>query len=97
MENAYAAADIVVSRSGAMSVTELCISGKPVVFVPYPFAAEDHQAANAKSLVVKNAAVMIKDSDVQQSLVSEVVKLSVDPEKRLELAKNIQKLSCERC
>jgi UDP-N-acetylglucosamine--N-acetylmuramyl-(pentapeptide) pyrophosphoryl-undecaprenol N-acetylglucosamine transferase len=93
MENAYAAADLVVSRSGAMSVTELCISAKPVVFVPFPFAAEDHQTANAKALVNKQAAVMIKDADVKKRLVDEVIALANNPEKRLKLSKNIQKFS----
>jgi UDP-N-acetylglucosamine--N-acetylmuramyl-(pentapeptide) pyrophosphoryl-undecaprenol N-acetylglucosamine transferase len=93
MENAYAAADIVVSRSGAMSVTELCISGKPVVFIPYPFAAEDHQTANAKALVDKDAAIMIKDSEAKDKLVNEVVSLAGDPQRRLRMATNIQKLA----
>ena len=93
MENAYAAADIVVSRSGAMSVSELCISGKPVVFVPYPFAAEDHQSANAKALVQKSAAIMIKDSEAKLKLVDEVLALASDPERRLTLASNIRKLA----
>ena len=93
MENAYAAADIVISRSGAMSVTELCISGKPVVFVPYPFAAEDHQTANAKALVDKKAAIMIKDADAKNKLIEEVIALADDASKRLTLASNIQKLA----
>src|SRR6185436_9640373 len=62
MEMAYAAADIVVARAGAMTVAELCVVKKPVVFVPFPFAAEDHQTVNAMRLVDKNAALMIKDS-----------------------------------
>ena len=57
MEYAYAAADIVVARSGAMTVAELCVAKKPVLFVPYPFAAEDHQTVNAMQLVNKNAAI----------------------------------------
>lgn len=93
MENAYAAADVVVSRSGAMSVTELCISAKPVVFVPFPFAAEDHQTANAKALVDKDAAIMIKDSEAKDKLVDEVIALANNTEKRLRLASNIQKLA----
>lgn len=93
MENAYAAADVVVSRSGAMSVTELCISAKPVVFVPFPFAAEDHQTANAKALVEKDAAIMIKDSEAKDKLVDEVIALANNTEKRLRLASNIQKLA----
>lgn len=93
MENAYAAADIVISRSGAMSVTELCISGKPVVFVPYPFAAEDHQTANAKELVDRTAAIMIKDADAKTMLIDEVINLANDASKRLQLADNIKKLA----
>lgn len=76
MEMAYAAADIVISRSGAMSVTELCIVGKPVVFVPFPFAAEDHQTANALNLVNKHAALMVKDSEVNEKLIDIVISLS---------------------
>lgn len=93
MENAYAAADIVVSRSGAMSVTELCISGKPVVFVPYPFAAEDHQTANAMALVEKQAALMISDAEAKNKLISEVIALAKDTNKRAELAGNIKKMA----
>ena len=93
MENAYAAADIVISRSGAMSVTELCISAKPVVFVPYPFAAEDHQTANAKALVDKNAAIVIKDADAKDKLINEIVALAGDPVKRLTLSANIKKMA----
>src|SRR6185503_10293804 len=62
MEHAYAAADMVVARAGAMTVAELCVVKKPVLFVPYPFAAEDHQTVNAQQLVNKNAALMVKDS-----------------------------------
>ena len=66
MEYAYAAADIVVARAGAMTVAELCVAGKPVLFVPYPFAAEDHQTVNAKQLVNKNAALMIPNSEAME-------------------------------
>src|SRR5206468_5624416 len=60
MELAYAAADLVVSRAGAMALAELCVVSKPVLFVPYPFAAEDHQTVNARSLVQKDAAMMVR-------------------------------------
>ena len=93
MENAYAAADIVISRSGAMSVAELCIAGKPVVFVPYPFAAEDHQTANAKALVDKGAAVMIKDADAKEKLVSMLIALTDDGAKQRQLSANIKKMA----
>ncbi|MFM1840557.1 MAG: undecaprenyldiphospho-muramoylpentapeptide beta-N-acetylglucosaminyltransferase, partial [Bacteroidota bacterium] len=68
MSAAYTAADLVVSRAGAMSVAEIALTAKPCVFVPYPFAAEDHQSFNAKNLVDASAAFMIKDSKVKESL-----------------------------
>ncbi len=73
MSAAYTAADLVVSRAGAMSVAEITLTAKPCVFVPYPFAAEDHQTFNAKNLVDASAAFMIKDSMVQESLVSMIL------------------------
>jgi UDP-N-acetylglucosamine--N-acetylmuramyl-(pentapeptide) pyrophosphoryl-undecaprenol N-acetylglucosamine transferase len=76
MEMAYAAADIVISRSGAMSVAEICVTKKPAVFVPFPFAAEDHQTANAMHLVEKNAAVLIKDENVKMDLVNTAIALT---------------------
>lgn len=68
MSAAYTAADLVVSRAGAMSVAEIALTAKPCVFVPYPFAAEDHQTFNAKNLVDEGAAFMVKDSVVQENL-----------------------------
>jgi len=76
MEMAYAASDVVISRSGAMSVAEICVAKKPVVFVPFPFAAEDHQTANAMHLVEKNAAVLIKDENVKMDLVDTAIALT---------------------
>lgn len=93
MEMAYAAADIVISRSGAMSVTELCIVGKPVVFVPFPFAAEDHQTANALNLVNKHAALMVKDSEVNEKLIDMVLSLSEYDVLRQTLQDNIELLA----
>ena len=92
MEYAYAAADIVVARSGAMTVAELCVVKKPVLFVPYPFAAEDHQTVNAMQLVNKNAALMVKDNEVMQKLVFMTIELSMDEGKQEELKKNIAPL-----
>jgi UDP-N-acetylglucosamine--N-acetylmuramyl-(pentapeptide) pyrophosphoryl-undecaprenol N-acetylglucosamine transferase len=69
MSAAYMAADMVISRAGAMSVAEIAITGKPCVFVPYPFAAEDHQTFNAKTLVDDGAAFMVKDAMVKDDLV----------------------------
>ena len=93
MEYAYSAADMVVSRAGAMAIAELCLVEKPVVFVPYPFAAEDHQTANAKSLVQKNAALMVKDSEAVEKLVPMIIHLSKNEEKQKELTENIKKLA----
>lgn len=78
MDYAYAAADIVVSRAGALAIAELCIVAKPVVFVPYPFAAEDHQTSNAMALVEHNAALLIKDSDAKTELVKKLKTLLHD-------------------
>jgi UDP-N-acetylglucosamine--N-acetylmuramyl-(pentapeptide) pyrophosphoryl-undecaprenol N-acetylglucosamine transferase len=89
MEYAYAAADIVVSRSGAMTVAELCVVKKPVLFVPYPFAAEDHQTVNAKQLVDKNAALMVKDNEALNKVVPMVIDLAKDENKQAEMRKNI--------
>ena len=93
MDCAYAAADIVISRSGAMSIAELCIAGKPVVFVPFPFAAEDHQKVNAKHLVDKNAALMVEDKNALNDLIPAVINLSKDYALQETLKKNISKLS----
>ena len=82
MDYAYAAADVVISRSGAMSVSELSIVRKPVIFVPYPFAAEDHQTANAMNLVEKNAAMMIADKDAREKLIPAIVDLAKNENKQ---------------
>lgn len=92
MDMAYAAADLVISRSGAMAIAELCLVKKPVVFVPYPFAAEDHQTANAKTLVNKQAAKMIVDADALHRLVPSVLELAKDEMMQDELRTNIGKL-----
>ena len=93
MENAYAAADIVISRAGAMAIAELCVVKKPVIFVPYPFAAEDHQTVNATHLVEKQAGIMIKDSEAREKLVATVIALSKNQEQQRELQQNIGKLA----
>lgn len=93
MEYAYAAADVVISRSGAMAITELCVQKKAALFVPYPFAAEDHQTANAKNLVNKNAGMMIKDSEAFNKLVPAIIALSKDEQKQEEFKRNISKLA----
>lgn len=75
MSAAYTAADIVVSRSGAMAVAEICVTGKPAVFVPYPFAAEDHQTFNAMSLVNEGAALIVADKEVQEKLMATILQM----------------------
>ncbi len=93
MDKAYAAADIVVARAGAMTVAELCVVKKPVLFVPYPFAAEDHQTVNARQLVDKKAALMIKDSDAQLEIIPALISLAKDETKQRQLKENISKLA----
>jgi UDP-N-acetylglucosamine--N-acetylmuramyl-(pentapeptide) pyrophosphoryl-undecaprenol N-acetylglucosamine transferase len=93
MEYGYAAADVVISRSGAMAVAELCLVSKPVIFVPYPHAAEDHQTANANALVNKHAALMVKDDATTNDLVNTLLKLIADENLQNELKNNIQKLA----
>jgi UDP-N-acetylglucosamine--N-acetylmuramyl-(pentapeptide) pyrophosphoryl-undecaprenol N-acetylglucosamine transferase len=93
MDLVYAAADIVISRAGASSVSELCIVGKPVIFIPSPNVAEDHQTKNAKSVVDKKGALMLKETelDSQFSLVFEA--LFKDLGKQEQLSKNIKQLA----
>ncbi len=93
MEMAYAAADIIISRAGAMAVAEICVAAKPTVFVPFPLAAEDHQTTNAKYLVNQQAALMVKDSAAKKELVSTVIVLSKDEEQQKLLSKNCQSLA----
>ncbi len=93
MDKAYAAADVVVSRSGAMSVAELCVARKPVIFVPYPFAAEDHQTVNAQYLVDKKAAQMVSDGNVNARLFPAVIDLVMNNDKQEEFIHNIGALA----
>lgn len=93
MEYAYAAADIVMARAGAMTVAEICVVKKPVVFVPYPHAAEDHQTVNARQLVDKNAALMVKDSEAKEKAVATVIGLAKNEELRKEMIVNLEKLA----
>ncbi len=92
MDLAYAAADIVISRAGALSVSELCLTAKPSILVPYPFAAEDHQTQNAHNLVEKNAAILVKDNEAKARLVNEAVNLFKNEDLQKSLSFNIEKL-----
>jgi UDP-N-acetylglucosamine--N-acetylmuramyl-(pentapeptide) pyrophosphoryl-undecaprenol N-acetylglucosamine transferase len=93
MEMAYAAADIVISRAGAMAVTELCVAKKPVIFVPFPFASEDHQTVNAMHLVEKKAALIIKDNEANDKLVAATISLAENEVLQRQLSENIGKLA----
>jgi UDP-N-acetylglucosamine--N-acetylmuramyl-(pentapeptide) pyrophosphoryl-undecaprenol N-acetylglucosamine transferase len=78
MDLAYAMADLVVSRAGALSVSEICLAGKPSILVPFPNAAEDHQTENAKSLVQENAAILILDAQAKENVVPTALKTLAD-------------------
>ena len=93
MDMAYAAADVVISRAGAISISELCIVKKPVVLVPSPNVAEDHQTKNAMALVVKQAAVLVKDVESREILVKKSIELLNDNLQQEELIKNISQLA----
>ena len=93
MEKGYAASDIVVSRAGAMAKAELCVVKKPVLFVPYPFAAEDHQTVNAQQLVKKEAALLIKDSEALEKLVPALLGLARDQQRQALMKENLKPLT----
>ena len=93
MDLAYAVADVVVSRSGASSVSELCAAEKAVIFVPSPNVAEDHQTHNAMALVNKDAALIVKDSEAVEKLMAQACGLLEDQEKIALLEKNIGTLA----
>ncbi len=93
MDYAYAAADIIISRAGASSVSELSLVGKPVVLVPSPNVAEDHQTKNAMALVSKEAAVLISDSMARESLISKTFEILEDVELKKSLSTNISRLA----
>lgn len=91
IELAYAAADVIVSRAGAIAISELCIIGKPIVLVPSPNVAEDHQTKNAMALVKDNAALLVKDAEARSVLVDELLTLISNEEKQNQLSENIKK------
>ncbi len=93
MDKVYAVADAVVSRAGALSVSELCIVGRPAILVPLPTAAEDHQTHNAMALVNRGAALLINDRDARQTLVSEALRLLSDLQQRETLSSQIRQLA----
>lgn len=93
MDYAYAAADMVVSRAGALAISELCIAAKPVVFVPYPFAAEDHQTSNAMALVSRNAAMMVKDNEVKTELIKKIKTILHDRPMQQIMSQNLRAMA----
>lgn len=93
MDMAYAAADIVVSRAGALSISELSALGKATIFVPSPNVSEDHQTKNAKVLVNNNAALLVEDKDARENLVEQILQLSENKAKINELEANAKKMA----
>ncbi|MEL6918723.1 MAG: undecaprenyldiphospho-muramoylpentapeptide beta-N-acetylglucosaminyltransferase [Bacteroidota bacterium] len=93
MDFAYTAADIIISRAGAGSVSELCIVGKPVIFIPSPNVAEDHQTKNAKALEAEHAAILIKEKDLDHQFETTFSDVFQSKNKQLELSTNIKKLA----
>ncbi len=93
MDYAYAAADIIVSRAGAGTISELCLVGKPVILIPSPNVAEDHQTKNAKALSDRGAAVFIPDKQAVTTLVDEALRLVYDEKRKLILSENILKMA----
>ena len=93
MAAAYKAADLVISRAGASSISEFCLIGKPIVLVPSPNVAEDHQTKNAMALVNRDAAILVKDADAAESLLPLAVKTVNDEARLKSLSENILKLA----
>ena len=93
MPDRYANADLVISRAGASSISELCLLGKPAILVPSPNVAEDHQTHNALALVNKNAAVLVRDAEAAEKLIPTALQLIQDEEQLAQLHTNILQLA----
>lgn len=93
MDLAYAAADAIISRSGACSVSEICAVGKAAIFIPSPNVAEDHQTHNAMALVRRDAALIVKDSEATEKMMPAALELLKDPDKIKELEKNANEMA----
>jgi UDP-N-acetylglucosamine--N-acetylmuramyl-(pentapeptide) pyrophosphoryl-undecaprenol N-acetylglucosamine transferase len=96
MDLSYAAADLIVSRAGALAISELCLAGKPAVLVPSPNVAEDHQTKNALALVQKDAAILVKDAEAAQWIIRKALEILKDTSKANMLGKNILSLAKPR-
>ena len=92
MDLAYAAADVVISRAGATSISELCLVGKPTILVPSPNVAEDHQTKNAMALVEKDAAILVRDAEASEKMITTAQKVLTNDEQSASLSDNIKKL-----
>jgi UDP-N-acetylglucosamine--N-acetylmuramyl-(pentapeptide) pyrophosphoryl-undecaprenol N-acetylglucosamine transferase len=93
MDLAYAAADVVISRAGASSVSELCVVGKPVIFIPSPNVSEDHQTKNAMAISEKNAALLISEKDLESNFETQFSELIASESQQKKLSTNIKKLA----
>lgn len=93
MDLAYAMADVIISRAGAISVSELCLIGKPVILVPSPNVAEDHQTHNAMALVSKDAAILVKDAEARGELIPQAIELLGNETKKETLSVEIAKMA----
>jgi len=93
MDQAYKAADLVISRAGASSISELCLLGKPSILVPSPNVAEDHQTCNAMALVKKDAATMVRDSEARAQLISKALTMATDKDLLAKLGENAYKMA----
>ena len=93
MDYAYAVADVVISRAGASSISELCLAAKATIFVPSPNVAEDHQTKNAMALVNRHAALLVKDEASQTELIPQLIKLIKDEQQQYQLSVNISEMA----
>ena len=93
MELAYAAADVIISRAGASSVSELCVVGKPVIFIPSPNVAEDHQTKNARAIADKQAAILLRESELNEQFANTFSKLIADEAQQEALSAHIKTLA----
>ncbi|MFA5011983.1 MAG: undecaprenyldiphospho-muramoylpentapeptide beta-N-acetylglucosaminyltransferase [Ignavibacteria bacterium] len=92
MDKAYAASDLVICRAGISSIMELSLTSKPAILIPYPYAAENHQELNAKSLVERSSAVMIREDEIRETLIEKIKSLLFDEDKLRMLSNNISKI-----
>lgn len=93
MNDAYGIADVIVSRAGALALAELAIVGMPVILVPFPYAAEDHQTCNAKALSARSAAILIPDNKAREELIPQLFNLVQDEKRCTEMGQNLRKMA----